>query len=56
MVLIESLDQISKPPMNEEIALAEDACSKMCKYYMSQKQNGFNHKRQWYHILITFEF
>ena len=27
-----------------------------CKYYVSQKQNGFNNKIQWYSILLTFIF
>ena len=35
--------------------VAEHACSK-CKYYVSQKQNGFNNKIHWYSILLTFIF
>ena len=35
--------------------MVEHACSKM-KYYVSQKQNGFNNKIYWYSILVTFIF
>jgi len=30
--------------------------NKKCEYYVSQKQNGFNNKIQWYSILLTFMF
>jgi len=43
-----------EPPKNGEIALGPNTRVVKCKYYVSQKQNGFNNKIQWYSILLTF--
>jgi len=44
----------SVPPKNGVIALWPNMRVVKCKYYVSQKQNGFN--TQWYNILLTFIF
>jgi len=44
------------PPKNGEIALKPNARVVKCKYHVSQKQDGFNNKNQWYNILLTFIF
>ena len=42
------------PPKNGVIALWPNTHVVKCKYYVSQKQNGFINKIHWYSILITF--
>ena len=44
------------PPKNGLIALWPNTRVVKCKYYVSQKQNGFNNKIQWYNILLTCIF
>jgi len=44
------------PPKNGVIALWPNTRVVKCKYYVSQKQNGFNNKFHWYSILLTFIF
>jgi len=44
------------PPKNGVIALWPNTRVVKCKYYVSQKQNGFNNKIHWYSILLTFIF
>jgi len=39
--------------MNGVIALWKNRRVVKCKYYVSQKQNGFNNKIHWYSILLT---
>jgi len=41
------------PPKNGLIALRPNTRVVKCKYYVSQKQNGFNNKIQWYDISLT---
>ena len=47
---------IHEPPKNGVIALWPDTRVVQCKYYVSQKLNGFNNKIHWYSILHTFVF
>ena len=42
------------PPKNGVIALWPNTHVVKCKYYVSQKQSGFNNKIQWYSILLIF--
>jgi len=44
------------PPNNGVVALWPNTRVVKCKYYVSQKQNGFNNKIHWYSILLTFVF
>ena len=44
------------PPKNGVIALWPNTRVVKCKYYVPQKQNGFNNKIHWYSILLTFIF
>ena len=44
------------PPTNGEIALWLNTRVVKCTYYVSQKQNGFNNKGQWYNFSLTFIF
>jgi len=44
------------PPKNGVIALWPNTRVVKCKYYVSQKQNGFNDKIHWYSILLTLVF
>ena len=44
------------PPKNGVIALWSNTRVVKCKYYVSQKQNGFNNKICSYSILLTFIF
>ena len=46
--------QMRHPPKNGVIALWPNTRVVKCKYYVSQKQNGFNNKIHWYSILLTF--
>jgi len=45
-----------EPPKNWVIALWPNTRVVKCKYYVSQKQNGFNNKIHWYSILLNFIF
>ena len=54
--LVKSLAVRMTPPKNGVIALWPNKRVVKCKYYVSQKQNGFNNKIQWYNILLTLEF
>ena len=47
---------IAIPPKNGVIALWPNTRVVNCKYYVSQKRNGFNNKIHWYNILLTFIF
>ena len=40
-------------PRNGVIALWPKTSVVICKYYVSQKQNGLNDKIHWYSILLT---
>jgi len=42
------------PSPNGVIALWPNTRVVKTKYYVSQKQNGFNNKIHWYSILLTF--
>jgi len=42
------------PPKNGVITLWPNTRVVKCKYYVSQKKNGFNNKIHWYSILLTF--
>jgi len=44
----------SLPPKNAEIALLPNTCGVKSIYCVSQKQNRFNNKSQWYNISPTF--
>ena len=44
------------PPKDGEIALWPNTRVVKCKYYVSQKQNGFNDKIHSYSTLLTFIF
>jgi len=45
-----------RPPKIGEIALWSNTRVVKCKYDVSQKQNGFDNKNQWYNIVLTFIF
>ena len=52
----ESSHAYQEPPKNGEIALWSNKRVVKYKYCVSQKQNGFDNKIQWYNILLTFIF
>ena len=54
--LVKSLAVRMTPPKNGVIALWPNKRVVKCKYYVSQKQNGFNNKIHWYSILLTLIF
>jgi len=56
VIIVDNSPNLYNPPKNGEIAQWPNTRVVKCKYCVSQKQNGFNNKIQWYSILLTFIF
>ena len=54
--IIRKIPPTKSLPKNGVIALWPNTRVVKCKYYVSQKQNGFNNKIHWNSILLTFIF